>query len=333
MTRLAVIFGGANNEHEVSCRSARDVVAALDPGRYDIALLGIDRRGGWHRVDAVEELESITTAGVRLPDLAGIDLAMPIMHGRFGEDGTLQGMLELAGVPYTGCGVLASALAMDKSTTATVLAAAGVPTIDGVAIGAHNRILAAGLVARLGYPLFVKPNRSGSSVGVSRVEREAELDAAIGAALEHDDVALVQPAIEGGEVDVALIQQADGELIAGAPLRVHPAASAAFFDYEAKYTANGAEFEVPADLPPETTERVIRLARQAFRALGCDGIARVDFFLAADGTLTLNEVNTLPGLTAHSQLPRMFAATGRDLGWVLDTLVDRALPRQRARVA
>jgi D-alanine-D-alanine ligase len=328
MTRLAVLFGGANNEHEVSCRSARDVVAALDPRKYEVVLLGIDRRGGWHRVDAVEDLASVTAQGARLPDLADIDLAMPILHGRFGEDGTVQGLLELAGVAYTGCGVLASALSMDKAMTATVLAAAGVPTIDGVAIGAAQRTLAAGLTAHLAYPLFVKPNRSGSSVGVTRVEREADLDAAIAAALEHDDLALVQPAVAGDEVDVALIQQADGELIAGAPLRVHPAASAAFFDYEAKYTANGAQFEVPADLAPETTERIVRLAKQSFRALGCDGIARVDFFLGADGALTLNEVNTLPGLTSHSQLPRMFAAVGRDLGWVLDTLVDRALAKR-----
>jgi D-alanine-D-alanine ligase len=328
MTRLAVIFGGANNEHEVSCHSAHDVVAALDPTKYDVVLLGIDTDGGWHRVDSVEDLESVTEPGARLPDLADVDLAMPILHGRFGEDGTVQGLLELAGVAYTGCGVLASALSMDKSMTATVLAAAGIPTIEGVAIGAHNRTGAPGLVAHLGYPLFVKPNRSGSSVGVTRVARAADLDAAIADALAHDDLALVQPAVAGDEVDVALLQRADGELIAGAPLRVHPAASATFFDYEAKYTADGAQFEVPAELAPETTDHIIQLAKQSFRALGCDGIARVDFFLAADGTLTLNEVNTLPGLTAHSQLPRMFAATGRDLAWVLDTLIGRALAKQ-----
>ena len=311
--RIAVIFGGASNEHDVSCNSARDVIEALDG--YDLRLLGIDRAGRWHEVDTVDDLETAMD-GTRLPDLDGIDVAVPVLHGRFGEDGTVQGLLELAGIPYTGCGVLASALAMDKLMAATVLRAAGVPVVDGVASTES---------LPWDFPVFVKPNRSGSSVGASRVDSLADFATAVAAALEHDGVALVQPVMRGEEVDVGVLQLADGTLVTGAPLRVHPSDGAAFFDFEAKYTAGGARFEVPAALEPEVAERIDRLARKAFTALGCDGIARVDFFLEADGSLVVNEVNTLPGLTARSQFPRMFAEIGMPLAQVLDVLVDRAL--------
>lgn len=311
--RVAVIFGGASNEHDVSCNSARDVIVALEG--YDVRLLGIDRSGRWHEVATVDELETAVD-GTRLPDLDGVDVAVPVLHGRFGEDGTVQGLLELAGIPYTGCGVLASALAMDKLMAARVLRAAGVPVVDGVASTDP---------LPWEYPVFVKPNRSGSSVGASRVDHAGALDDAVDAALEHDGIALVQPVMSGEEVDVGVLQLADGTLVTGAPLRVHPSDGAAFFDFEAKYTAGGARFEVPASLEPEVAERIDRLAREAFTALGCDGIARVDFFLESDGTLVVNEVNTLPGLTARSQFPRMFAEIGMPLSAVLDVLLDRAL--------
>ena len=319
MIRVAVVFGGASNEHDVSCNSARDVVAALSG--YDVRLLGIDRSGRWHDVASIDELEA-ATGGSRLPDLDGIDVAIPVLHGRFGEDGTVQGLFELAGLPYTGCGVLSSALAMDKLMAARMLEAAGVPVVDGVA---STRPIP------FDYPVFVKPNRSGSSVGASRVDAPADLARAIDDALAHDDTALVQPVMLGDEVDVGVLQRADGSLVTGAPLRVHPAAGAAFFDFEAKYTAGGADFEVPARLAPDVASRIDALARRAFVALGCDGIARVDFFLGPDGSLVVNEVNTLPGLTAHSQFPRMFAARGIPLGEVLDTLIDRALAVSEVR--
>jgi D-alanine-D-alanine ligase len=311
--RVAVIFGGASNEHDVSCNSARDVVAAL--GHHRVRLLGIDRTGRWHEVATVDDLETATD-GTRLPDLEGIDVAVPVLHGRFGEDGTVQGLLELAGVAYTGCGVLSSALAMDKLMAARVLRAAGVPVVDGVSSTE---------VMPFDFPLFVKPNRSGSSVGANRVDSPDMLDAAVGAALEHDTVALVQPVMHGEEVDVGVLQLADGSLVTGAPLRVHPSADSSFFDFAAKYTAGGVQFEVPAALDPEVAERIDRLAREAFTALDCDGIARVDFFLGTDGSLVVNEVNTLPGLTARSQFPRMFDAIGMPLADVLDSLIDRAI--------
>jgi D-alanine-D-alanine ligase len=317
--RIAVIFGGVSNEHDVSCNSARDVIEALDG--YDLRLLGIDRAGRWHEVDTVDDLETAMD-GTRLPDLDGIDVAVPVLHGRFGEDGTVQGLLELAGVPYTGCGVLASALAMDKLMAATVLRAAGVPVVDGIA---STEALP------WDYPVFVKPNRSGSSVGAGRVDSVDDFEPAVAAALEHDDVALVQPVMRGEEVDVGVLQLADGTLVTGAPLRVHPSDGASFFDFAAKYTEGGARFEVPAALDAEVAERIDRLAREAFTALGCDGIARVDFFLDSDGSLVVNEVNTLPGLKARSQFPRMFAAVGMPLSEVLDVLVDRALAVSEGR--
>ena len=331
MIRVGLLFGGANTEHEVSCNSAKGVLGALDLERYDVVLIGIDRGGRWQRVAAVDDLAT-ASGGTALPDLDGLDVVLPILHGRFGEDGTVQGLLDLVGVPYVGCGVLASALAMDKQLTGTVLAAAGIPTIESVLVSAETRQLAAELCGALAYPLFVKPNRSGSSVGASRVENAGQLDAALAAALEHDDLALVQPVVSGDEVDVGLLQSADGSLAAGAVLRVKPRAASAFFDYAAKYTTGGATFEVPAQLPDVVTANLVKLAKRSFRALGCDGLARVDFFVQPDGTAVVNEVNTLPGMSALSQFPTMFRAAGTEFGAVLDTMIERALAVRSAKV-
>ena len=331
MIRVGLLFGGANTEHEVSCNSAKGVLGALDRERYDVVLIGIDRGGRWHRVAAVDDLAT-ANGGTALPDLDGLDVVLPILHGRFGEDGTVQGLLDLVGVPYVGCGVLASALAMDKQLTGTVLAAAGIPTIESVVISTETRPLAAELCGALAYPLFVKPNRSGSSVGASRVENAGQLDAALAGALEHDDLALVQPVVSGDEVDVGLLQSTDGSLAAGAVLRVKPGVASAFFDYAAKYTTGGATFEVPAHLPDAVTANLVKLAKRSFRALDCDGLARVDFFVQPDGAAVVNEVNTLPGMSALSQFPTMFRAAGTEFGAVLDTMIERALAVRSAKV-
>jgi len=323
MTTIALLFGGANTEHEVSLGSARGVLAAIDQRAHAVVLLGADRAGRWHRVGAIDELGTTTAEGTALPDLTGIELALPVLHGRFGEDGTLQGLLELAGVPYVGCGVLASALAMDKHQAAAVLRQAGIPVVDGEVV--HTPDGAKTAVARFGYPVFVKPNRSGSSVGVTRVTDEPGLRAAIELALGHDDLALVQPLDGGEEIDIGVLQLTDGSLVTGAALRVHPAAGAEFFDYTAKYTAGGALFEVPATLTGDTLGRLTDLAIRAFLALRCEGIARVDFFVDDDGTARVNEVNTLPGLSALSQYPAMFRAAGRDLPDVIGELIARGL--------
>jgi D-alanine-D-alanine ligase len=325
MKRIGIIFGGANSEHEVSVNSARSVIENLDPELFDGVLIGIARDGRWHTVDSVDALAT-AEGGTRFPDLDGIDVAFPVIHGRFGEDGTVQGLLELAGVAYVGCGVLASALAMDKLLTQRVLESSGIPTIPSRGITAETRGDALELARELEYPLFVKPNRAGSSVGASRVDSPDDLLAAIDLALEHDKTALVQLAVMGDEVDLGVLQQLDGSLEVGAPLRIHPTTSA-FFDYEAKYTAGGAELEVPAKIPGAVAAQLVEYAEQAFRALDCEGLARVDFFVGDDGTIMLNEVNTLPGLTAFSQYPRMWQAVGVSYSELLTRLIERAVAK------
>jgi D-alanine-D-alanine ligase len=324
MMTVAVLFGGRSSEHDVSCASARAVAAHLDASRFEVILLGADRVGRWHRVADVDDLAR-ATGGTLFPDLENVDVVFPVLHGRFGEDGTVQGLLELAGIPYVGCGVLASALAMDKRLASRMLAAAGIPIVETVSVSRSSRFAVASRSSHFGFPLFVKPNRAGSSVGASRVDRSSSLAAALEAALAEDDRALVQPLVDGDEVDVGILELPDGRLIAGAPLRIRPASDRPFFDYSSKYSAGGAEFEVPAALDPGTAVRLIELAERAFRAIGCAGLARVDFFVRSDGEVVLNEVNTMPGLTAHSQFPRMFRAIGMTFPELLSTLVDRAL--------
>ncbi len=324
MKTIGIIFGGANNEHEVSCSSARSVASHLDQERFDVVLIGIDRAGRWHRVESVDDLAD-ATGGTRLPEFDGIDVAFPAVHGRFGEDGTLQGLLELAGVPYVGCGVLSSALAMDKMLAQRLFELAGIPTIPTRMLSASTAADAAGLAGELGYPVFVKPNRSGSSVGASRADSDDELPAAIALALEHDRNALVQRMIMGDEIAMGVLQNLDGSLLVAAPLRVLTEGATAFYDYTAKYTAGGgATLEVPARIPEESTRRLTELAKLAFTTLDCEGLARVDFFLGADGSITINEVNTLPGLTALSQYPRMWQAVGVSYTELLSRLIDRA---------
>lgn len=325
MTTIGIIFGGANSEHAVSCNSARSVASHLDTNRFDIALIGIGRDGRWHRVPAIDDLAD-AVSGARLPDLGGIDVVFPLLHGRFGEDGTVQGLLELAGVPYVGCGVLSSALAMDKILAQRVLGLAGFSTIPTDSVTAATADDASSIAEGFGYPVFVKPNRAGSSVGASWVASADDLAAAVALALQHDKTALIQQAMTGDEVDLGVLQQLDGSLVVGAPLRIVTEDSTAFFDYTAKYTAGGgATLEVPAQIPDAATERLRELAMLAFRTLDCEGLARVDFFLAADGTITLNEVNTLPGLTAFSQYPRMWQAVGVSYTELLSRLIDRAV--------
>jgi len=316
--RVALLFGGESSEHDVSRASARGVLDALDPAKYEVVLIGADRSGAWHHVARIDDLR--TAPGPRVPDLDGIDVAIPVLHGLNGEDGSVQGLLQLLGVPFVGCGVLASALAMDKQLANVVLRAAGIEAIDGIAATSLDR-----LATVQTYPVFVKPNRAGSSVGASRVDTAAALEAAVASALEHDSVALVQPLNTGEEIDVGVLQLPNGELVAGAPLRVRPGAGSTFFDFAAKYTPGGASFEVPAALSPELAERLQNLATRAFTALRCEGLARVDFFVGVDGAAHVNEVNTLPGLSALSQYPSMMRAIGRELSDVLDTLIERAL--------
>ncbi|CAN5145864.1 D-alanine--D-alanine ligase family protein [soil metagenome] len=324
MKRIGIIFGGANSEHEVSCHSAESVVEHLDRSLFEPVLLGIDRAGGWHLVDAIEDLDT-AGAGTRLPDLEGLDVAFPVLHGRFGEDGTIQGLLEMAGLAYVGCGVLSSSLAMDKRLTQRLLEASGIPTIPTRTVTTATAGDAALISKPLGFPLFVKPNRAGSSVGATPVAVESQLTDAVALALEQDAIALIQSSITGDEVAMAVLQRADGSVAVGPPLRVVTGESTAFFDYAAKYTeGGGATLEVPAQIPQQVIERLEAYALSAFETLDCDGLARVDFFVLADGEILLNEVNTMPGFTALSQYPRMWQAAGLSYTDLITELIARA---------
>lgn len=327
--RIAIIFGGANSEHEVSCKSALGVLSNLDHERYEPVLVGIGRDGTWHDLDSIDALDS-ADPGERFPGLTGlgltgVDVAIPVLHGRRGEDGTVQGLLELIGIPYVGSGVLASALCMDKAMCQRVLAASGLPVVPTEVVTPRTKDAAAALAGGIGYPVFVKPNRAGSSVGASRVDSPSDLLEALERAFESDATVLIQPALEASEVDLGVLEHPDGSLAVGAPLRIHTSSASPFFDYSAKYTPGGVVFEVPAQLDEAVRGELESLALRAFRALDCAGLARVDFFLGADGAIAINEVNTFPGMTALSQYPRIWEAAGVGYPELLDILIETAL--------
>lgn len=327
-TTVGIVFGGANSEHEVSCSSARGVLANLDAARFDAVLIRVGRDGLWRRVESIDDSAD---GGAALPELGGIDVLLPVLHGRFGEDGTVQGLFELLGIPYVGCGVLSSALAMDKLMAQKMLSAAGLPTVPTTGITALTRHTAATAAEALGYPVFVKPNRAGSSVGVSRVDSPAQLDAAIGLASASDSTVLLQPLMVAAEIDLGVLQSVDGTLLVGEPLHIIAAKGSAFFDYAAKYTDGGHEFEIPAKIPHELRATLEELALSAFDALDCEGLLRVDFFVSEDGSVAINEVNTMPGMTALSQFPTIWEASGVGYPELLARLLDRALAARPAR--
>jgi D-alanine-D-alanine ligase len=346
--RVAVIFGGRNGEHDVSCRSALAVLRFLDYARYEAVPLLITREGAWVVGTALRSAPddlvmpgtgpagSSAAAGLAdaLHSLRSADVAFPCLHGPYGEDGRLQGLLEFAGVPYVGSGVLAGAATMDKEFTKKIVAAEGIAVADGVVLRAGGTDIDVPTRARLGLPVFVKPARSGSSVGVSRVGDWADLTAAVTVARQWDDKVLVEAAVAGREVDVALLQRPDGEVVAGPPLEIEVSGGGAFFDFDAKYRAGGARFVVPAELPPATAARLVDAAHRAFDALGCRGLLRADFFLPeVDGELTpvLNEVNALPGLTELSQFPLIWAAAGLSYPDLVDCLLSTALADRAGR--
>jgi D-alanine-D-alanine ligase len=355
-TRLAVVFGGRSTEHAISCVSAGSVLAAVDRDRYDVVAVGITREGRWvlapddpallalsgRELPSVKDGQAValpgdpTVAGlVPLEDgpavLGGVDVVFPVLHGPYGEDGTLQGLLELAGVPYVGSGVLASAAAMDKSVAKTLLSAAGLPVAPAVVVRPElwqdDRRGITDRVAALGLPVFVKPARGGSSIGITRVTDLADLPAAVAEAMRADPKVLIEAAVPGREVECGIVDDADGRPEASVPAEVRVVGDYAFYDFEAKYLDEATRLDVPADLPAEVTARLQQLAREAYTALDCEGLARVDFFVGPDGELTVNEVNTMPGFTPTSMFPRMWAATGVPYPELVDRLVQAALRR------
>ena len=337
--RVAILFGGSSEEHGVSLKSAEEVSKSLDLDRFEPLYVGITTRGDWKLCDGPDvEWEAgncrpaVLSLDRRLHGLliqrhdrhesVPVDLVFPVLHGKHGEDGNIQGLLNLSGVPYVGCDIQASAVCMDKSLTYLVAQRAGIRT-------PHFRTLTAGDVVdpdELSYPVFVKPARSGSSFGVSKVSTSRELPSAIETARHYDAKVLVEEAVVGSEVGCAVVGNG-ADLMVGEPDRV--ALSSGFFRiHQEQHPETGSEnatFIVPADISPASRELVLETAKTLYQALGCSGLSRVDLFLQDDGTVVLNEVNTMPGLTSYSRFPRMMAAAGFSLGDVIDRLVSLAL--------
>jgi len=354
--RVAVLFGGRSAEHEISCLSARSVIDALDPERTEVIPIGITRDGRWHRLSSPPALPGETGRMPQVTDGSGsaveltadtgsselvaadgsresIDVVFPVLHGPYGEDGTVQGLLELAGVPYVGAGVLGSALGMDKEMQKRLFRDAGLPVGPYEAVretwwvdDPESVEAAAGA---LGYPLFTKPATLGSSVGVSKVRDPAELAAGLAEAFRYARDALVEKAAEGArEIECAVL--GNEEPVASVAGEIVPEGHE-FYDYEAKYLdEDGAQLLVPADLKPGVLDEVQRLAVAAFRAIKCAGMARVDFFLLGEDELWVNELNTIPGFTSISMYPKLWEASGLPYGELVERLLDLAIERHEA---
>ncbi|QPL04718.1 MULTISPECIES: D-alanine--D-alanine ligase family protein [Actinomyces] len=362
--RVAVVFGGRSGEHTISCATAAGVLSAIDRERYEVLPVGITTDGQWLLVDddpapleltgpePVEitadglgrgelalrpgdgSLTALTPTGVQVLDQ--VDVVLPLLHGPYGEDGTIQGMLEMLGLPYVGCGVLASAAGMDKQVTKVLLGAAGIPTAPHVVVGRHewsrDRVGILAACEALSYPLFVKPARAGSSLGISRVERPEDLEAAIEAARAVDPKVLVESGIVGREIEVAVLggHGEDAPRVAEPGEIVMDASQGAgeFYDYETKYLAHDAvQMVCPARLTSDERDRLMSAAARAFEAIGGEGLARVDFFLTADGEVLVNEVNTMPGFTPFSMYPYMWEVSGLSYTELVTELIELALER------
>jgi len=351
LLHVGLLYGGQSSEHDISILSARSVFGALDRARYRVTPLFIAPDGRWSvesetatrlagdaAGDAGDDAGSDAwlapaSADVARTDLTGIglDVVLPMLHGQNGEDGRIQGLLETLGIAYVGPGVLASAMCMDKEVTKRLLRDAGIPVVPFAVVRRGDAPPAyADLAAALGPTLFVKPCNSGSSVGVSRVESEADLAAALEAAFRYDHKLLVEQAMAAREIEVAVL----GNEAPRASVPGEIVSTATFYDYEAKYLdADAARMQVPADLPADVTERVRAMAVDAYRALGCEGLSRVDFFVTEAGDVAVNEINTIPGFTTRSMYPVMFEATGLPLPALLDTLIDLGMARHRRDAA
>jgi len=345
--RIAVLFGGRSAEHEVSLMSARNVVAALDRSRYEIVPIGIAKDGRWLLVELEngELPPAIPAEGTQVALIPGgkgravtiaadgtqgllpaVDLIFPVLHGPFGEDGTVQGYAETADVAYVGCGVAASAVAMDKALAKRLLAAEGLSVARAIALHQGDGYSGETILEMLGLPVFVKPARQGSSVGVSRVDSLEGLAAALDEAFRHDDKVLIEEFVQAREIECSVLEDAKGGITVSRPGEIIPAESHGFYSYDAKYVdAGGAIVKAPADLAEEVSAQAQEMAERAFRALACAGMARVDFFLRPDGSLVINEINTIPGFTNISMYAKALAADGISYGTAVETLIAHAL--------
>ena len=332
--RVAVLMGGRSSEHEISLASGRSVLEALDPARYDAVSIGIGRDGRWELVagsngalpaaSVAETLPVPTRAASAPAKLGEVDVVLPILHGPFGEDGTVQGLLELAGVPYVGADVKASSLCMDKDLFKAVMRDANIPVTRNITLRPGDAV-----DNPFGYPVFVKPARLGSSVGISKVREESELAEAVELASAHDEKVLVEEFVPGVEIEVGVLGNRDP--IASLPGQVVSHFND-WYDYSSKYDEGGSDLLVPPPtLSPEQCERAQQLAVEAFVASECEGMARVDFFVRDDGEVVVNELNTIPGFTATSFYSRLFEASGIPYRELLDRLVELALERHERK--
>lgn len=355
--RVAILFGGESDEHDVSLRSAETVMRALDPEKHELVPIGISREGQWVAGDdAFKQLAArsplfrlgdgtepaCTSSDLRVldngqsplpPALSSVDVVFPVLHGPRGEDGTVQGILELAGLPFVGSGVLGSALAMDKAMAKTVLAQHGIPQGPWLLVNRADwerepRPITNRIESEIGYPCFIKPANMGSSVGVAKVHASDELNASVTLASQYDRRIVVEQGIDAREIEIAVLGNSDP--IASIPGEVAPGNE--FYDYAAKYIDDNSDLIIPADIPAELASQAGRLAVTAFRALDLAGLARVDFFLER-GTdrLLLNEINTLPGFTAISMYPKLWEASGIPLPDLVQRLLDLARDRHAER--
>ena len=373
--RVAVVFGGRSAEHAVSCASAGLILSAIDPDRYEVLPIGIATDGRWVLTSGdparlaltggtLPTVESVATPGtevmprtsgghggggggtlqVHTPgevprDLGEVDVVLPLLHGTYGEDGTLQGLLEMTGTAYAGAGVFASAAGMDKEYMKLIMAARGLPVGRYVMVrdrdwtsglGERKRVLDE--IAELGWPVFVKPARGGSSIGITRVTGPAGLEEAIEAARACDLKVIAEAAVPGMEVECAVLEGLDGgPPDASVPGQVVIDERSAFYDFEAKYLASGTTMVIPAPIPAAAAEEVRRLSCLAFDAISCEGLARVDFFYTPAGTVVFNEINTMPGMTPASGFPMMWAASGLPLAQLVDRIIQTALRKRSGR--
>jgi D-alanine-D-alanine ligase len=347
--KVGILFGGKSAEHEVSLQSAKNVFDAIDREKYIPILIGIDKFGKWLLNDKSEfllnaddpkriRLNRSSDSVALIPQSGGvianlnnvkeetaIDVIFPILHGPFGEDGTVQGLLKLADLPFVGAGVLGSAVGMDKDVMKRLLRDAGIPIGDFIALKSHEAFPAFKTLAdRLGLPFFVKPANMGSSVGVSKIHNEGEYGAALGLAFEYDTKIILEEFIQGRELECSVLgNETPAASLPGEVISTHE-----FYSYDAKYLdEKGAVLEIPAEIPPETVLKIQELAVKTFQTLSCEGLARVDFFLKADGGILVNEINTMPGFTKISMYPKLWEVSGISYSALIDKLIEFAIQR------
>lgn len=341
--RVGVVFGGKSCEHEVSIASAKNVVEALDRKKYEPVLIHIDKNGAWHLREALEDFSKQESVAL-IPKNEGSDLIhlsspssssppveviFPVLHGSYGEDGTIQGLFKMADIPFVGAGVLGSAVGMDKDVTKRLLRDAGIPIGNFFVLQKHQKEKCSyqECVALVGSPFFIKPANAGSSVGVAKIHSEAQFIRALDEAFSYDKKVMIEEFIKGREIECSVL--GNEHPIASIPGEIIPQHE--FYSYEAKYLdENGALLEIPAKLEADVVEKVQKMSVEVFQALCCEGMARVDFFLTEDGKLFVNEINTIPGFTQISMYPKLWNASGISYAELLDRLIELALQRFQA---